>query len=135
TVIMAGSVAPPQVVNISDLRRLAKRRLPRVVFDYIDGGADAEITLRENSRAFEAVTFRPRCAVETPQADLRTSVLGLPVSLPFLFAPVGSSRMFYPRGEEVAARVAGAAGTLYTLSTLSGCLLEDVRRATKGPAW
>jgi len=132
---MAGSVAPPQVVNISDLRRLAKRRLPRVVFDYIDGGADAEITLRENSRAFDDIAFRPLSAVETPSPDLRTTVLGTPLSMPMILAPVGSSRMFYPRGEEVAARAAGEAGTLYTLSTLSGCLLEDVRRATKGPAW
>ena len=132
---MAGAVAPPQVVNISDLRRLAKRRLPRVVFDYIDGGADAEITLRENSRAFDDIAFRPLSAVETPSPDLRTTVLGTSLSMPMILAPVGSSRMFYPRGEEVAARAAGEAGTLYTLSTLSGCLLEDVRRATKGPAW
>jgi isopentenyl diphosphate isomerase/L-lactate dehydrogenase-like FMN-dependent dehydrogenase len=130
---MPGAVA--RAVNIEDLRRAARRRLPRVVFDYIDGGADAEITLRENCRAFESVMFRPRFAVETPPPDLRTSVLGLPVSLPFLFAPVGSSRMFYPRGEEVAARVAGAAGTIYILSTLSGCRLEDVKKATPGHAW
>ena len=122
-------------VNIEDLRRAARKRLPRVVFDYIDGGADGEITLRENVRAFEDVTFRPRSAVEIPPPDLRTQVLGTPIALPFIFAPVGSSRMFYPRGEEVAARVAGAVGTIYTLSTLSGCLLEDVKKATPGPAW
>ena len=132
---MAGSVAPPRVVNISDLRRLAKRRLPRVVFDYIDGGADAETTMRENSRAFDDIAFRPLSAVDTPTPDLRTTVLGTPLSIPMILAPVGSSRMFYPRGEEVAARAAGEAGTVYTLSTLSGCLLEDVRRATTGPAW
>ena len=129
------SVASPHVVNISDLRRLAERRLPRVVFDYIDGGADGEVTLRENCRAFEAVTFRPRCAVAVPQCELGTTVLGTQVSMPILLAPVGSSRMFYPRGEEVAARQAGAAGTVYILSTLSGCRLEDVKRATSGPAW
>ncbi len=122
-------------MNIEDLRRAARRRLPRVVFDYIDGGADAEITLRENCRAFEDVTFRPRFAVETPPSDLQTTVLGIPVALPFLFAPVGSSRMFYPRGEEVASRAAGAAGTIYILSTLSGCRLEDVKKATAGHAW
>src|SRR3954452_996848 len=130
---MAGAVS--RAVNIEDLRQGARRRLPRIVFDYIDGGAEEEVTLRENCRAFEAVTFRPRFAVETPPSDLRTSVLGLPVSLPFLFAPVGSSRRFYPRGEEVAARVAGAAGTVYILSTLSGCRLEEVKKATQGHAW
>jgi isopentenyl diphosphate isomerase/L-lactate dehydrogenase-like FMN-dependent dehydrogenase len=129
------SVAPPNVVNISDLRRLAKRRLPRAVFDYIDGGADGEVTLAENTRVFDTVTFRPRCAVAIPQCELGTTVLGIPVSMPILLAPVGSSRMFYPRGEEVAAQQAGLAGTIYILSTLSGCRLEDVKRATSGPAW
>jgi isopentenyl diphosphate isomerase/L-lactate dehydrogenase-like FMN-dependent dehydrogenase len=124
-----------QIVNIEDLRRAARKRLPRVVFDYIDGGAEAESTLRENCQAFERVTFRPRSAVETPVCDLRTTVLGTSIAVPFILAPVGSSRMFYPRGEEVAARAAGEARTIYTLSTLSGCRLEDVKRATTGPAW
>jgi L-lactate dehydrogenase (cytochrome) len=124
-----------RAVNIADLRLLAKRRLPRVVFDYIDGGADSEITLRENCRVFEDVTFRPRNAVATPDCDLRVKVLGATFDLPFLLAPVGSSRLFYPRGEEVAARAAGLAGTGYILSTLSGCRLEDVRSSTIGPAW
>jgi L-lactate dehydrogenase (cytochrome) len=123
------------VLNIEDLRRAAKRRLPRVVFDYIDGGAEAELTLRANCRAFEAVTFRPRCAVATPACDLRTTVLGTPLSMPLILAPVGSSRLIYPRGEEVAARAAGVAGIAYALSTLSGCRLEDVAAASKGPVW
>src|SRR6266513_4529514 len=106
----ARSVQPPRVVNIEDLRRSAKRRLPRVVFDYIDGGAEDELTLRANCRAFEAVTFRPRCAVATPACDLRTTVLGTSLSMPLILAPVGSSRLMYPRGVEVAARAAGAAG-------------------------
>jgi L-lactate dehydrogenase (cytochrome) len=126
---------PATFVNIEDLRRAARRRLPRSVFDYIDGGADGEVTLRENVRAFDDVTFRPRYAVETPPPDLRTTVLGTPLALPVIFAPVGSSRMFWPRGEEVAAAVAGNAGTIYSLSTLSGCRLEDVKKATPGPAW
>ena len=122
-------------VNIEDLRRAAKRRLPRAVFDYIDGGADGELTLRENCQAFERIMFRPRCAVATPKCDLRTQVLGIPLALPVILGPVGSCRMFYPRGEEAASRAAGAAGTVYTLSTLSGCKLEDVRTATPGHAW
>lgn len=132
---MSRSVASPHVVNIADLRRIAKSRLPRMTFDYIDGGADREITLRDNCAAFDQVLFRPRCAVATPSCDLSTTVLGTKLDLPFILAPVGSSRMFYPRGEEAAARAAGKAGTLYTLSTLSGCRLEDVKAATTGPAW
>jgi isopentenyl diphosphate isomerase/L-lactate dehydrogenase-like FMN-dependent dehydrogenase len=126
---------PTHAVNIADLRLAAKRRLPRAVFDYIDGGADAEWTLRENSRVFEDVMFRPRSAVATKSCDLRTTVLGETIELPFLLAPVGSSRMFYPRGEEVAARAAGEAGTIYTLSTLAGCAVRDVKAATRAPLW
>jgi L-lactate dehydrogenase (cytochrome) len=129
------SVGPPQVLNISDLRRLAQRRLPRVVFDYIDGGADNEVTLRDNVKAFEQLTFRPRGAIAIPAIDLKTTVLGVQLELPFILAPVGSSRMFYPNGEVLAARSAGRAGTGYILSTLSGTPMEQVRAATKGPAW
>jgi len=124
-----------RIVNIADLRLAAKKRLPRAVFDYIDGGADAEWTLRENVRAFDDVLLRPRSAVATPSCDLRTTVLGESIELPFLLAPVGSSRLFYPRGEEVAARAAGEAGTIYTLSTLSGSAVRDVKAATRGPLW
>jgi isopentenyl diphosphate isomerase/L-lactate dehydrogenase-like FMN-dependent dehydrogenase len=124
-----------RAVNISDLRLAAKRRLPRAVFDYIDGGAEAELTLAENCRAFERLTLRPRCAVSTATCELGTTVLGTPQALPFILAPLGSSRLFYPRAEEVAAHAAGEAGTAYTLSTFSGCLLEDVRRASKASVW
>ncbi|PYL80165.1 MAG: alpha-hydroxy-acid oxidizing protein [Verrucomicrobia bacterium] len=132
---MSRSVQPPRVINIEDLRRIAKRRLPRVVFDYIDGGAEAERTLRANSQAYEAVTLRPRCAIATPACDLRTAVLGTSLSMPLILAPVGSCRLMYPRGEEAAARAAGRAGIIYTLSTLSGCRLEDVAAASEGPVW
>jgi L-lactate dehydrogenase (cytochrome) len=124
-----------RVVNIADLRRMAQRRLPPVVFDYIDGGAEDEITLRANERAFADVTFRPRQCVETPNPDLRTTVLGTTFDVPFLLAPLGFCRMFYPRGESVAAREAHAAGTAYILSTFSGQRLEDVRADTAGPLW
>lgn len=124
-----------RAVNIEDLRLAARRRLPRIVFEYIDGGAEAEVTLRRNCAAFEAVTFRPRGAVATPSCGLATSVLGMPLSMPLLLAPVGSSRLFYPRAEEAAARAAGRAGIGYVLSTFSGCLLEDVRTASEGPVW
>jgi len=106
-----------------------------MVFDYIDGGAGDEVTMRENSRVFESVTLRPRSAVVVPDVDLRTTVLGQQWSVPFGLAPVGSSRMFWPQGEAKAAAAAGEAGTLYTLSTLAGTRLEEVKAATAGPAW
>jgi isopentenyl diphosphate isomerase/L-lactate dehydrogenase-like FMN-dependent dehydrogenase len=129
------SVAAPHVLNIADLRRLAERRVPRVVFDYVDGGADDEVTLRGNARAFDALMFRPRCAVALPQVDIHTSVMGARLDLPLILAPVGSSRMLYPRGEALAAHAAGAAGTAYVLSTLSGTNMEEVRAASTGPVW
>jgi len=124
-----------RAVIIEDLRRMAQRRLPRMAFDYIDGGAEREWTLKENCRAFTDVMLRPRSAVATKQCDLSTTVIGLNIDLPLILAPVGSSRMFYPRGEEQAAAAAGDAGTIYTLSTLSGCKMEDVKKATTGNAW
>src|SRR5215470_1268636 len=129
---------PPSVVNIDDLRTRAKLRLPRVVFDYLDGGADSEITLRENCPVFDEVIFRPRWAVAVRECDIRTRVLSFDLSFPAILAPVGYSRMMYPGahgGECAAAAAAGEAGTVYTLSTISGHRLEDVRAATKGPAW
>jgi len=131
----ARSVASPRVVSIGDLRPLARKRLPRVVFDYIDGGADGEVTLKENCRAFEELSFRPRQAVAVPQCDLATRVLGLDLALPVLLAPVGYSRLMHPGGEVVAARAAGAAGTAYVLSTVSGHRMEDVKAASRGPVW
>src|SRR4029453_17889013 len=132
---LARAVSFPRVINIEDLRRLAQRRLPAVVFAYIDGGAEDEVTLQENVRAFRDVTFRPRQCVAVPACDLRTTVLGTELAVPFMLAPVGFCRMFYPRGEVYAAREAGAAGTGYILSTFSGCRLEDVRQGTSGPLW
>jgi isopentenyl diphosphate isomerase/L-lactate dehydrogenase-like FMN-dependent dehydrogenase len=126
---------PPRVVNIDDLRRLAKLRLPKVVFDYLDGGAEDEITLQENCRAFRDLIFRPRMAVALEQCNLATRVLGADISLPFLLAPVGYSRMMHPGGEVAAAAAAGAFGTGYILSTISGHKLEHVKAATAGPAW
>jgi L-lactate dehydrogenase (cytochrome) len=132
---LARSVRFPRVVNIADLRELARKRVPALVFDYIDGGAEDEITLRDNVRAFERLTFRPRQCVAVPTCDVRTTVLGTPLHLPFILAPVGFCRMFHPRGDVVAAREANAAGTVYVLSTFSGTRLEDVRQGTAGPLW
>lgn len=128
-------MSSPRVVNIEDLRLLARRRLPKVVFDYLDGGAEGEVTLRLNRAAFEAVTFRPRHAVSLPAVDLRTTVLGRELAIPVLLAPVGYSRVMHVAGEPGAARAAGAAGSAYVLSTMSGYALEKVKAASAGPVW
>ncbi len=133
---MTGSsraVASPRVVSIDDFRPIARRRVPKAVFDYLDGGAEGEVTLRENCRAFEDITFRPRHAVALAKCEFSVRVLGLDLALPFLLAPVGYSRVMHPGGEVAAAHAAGAAGTAYILSTISGHRLEDVRAASSAP--
>ncbi len=124
-----------KAINIDDLRTLARRRLPRAVFDYIDGGADGEVTLRENRRVWEEIYFRPRNAVATPKTDTRVTVLGSDIALPMILAPLGSSRMFHPSGEVAAATAAGEAGIPYTLSTFSGYSFEELAKASNSPLW
>ncbi|MGD1081165.1 MAG: alpha-hydroxy acid oxidase [Candidatus Sulfotelmatobacter sp.] len=132
---MGRALSLSTVVNVEDLRRLAQLRLPKSVFDYLDGGAEAETTLAENCRAFRDATFRPRGAVAIQDCDLRTTLLGHELSIPALLAPVGYSRLMHREGEVGAARAAGKAGTGYILSTISGHKLEDVKAASKGPVW
>jgi L-lactate dehydrogenase (cytochrome) len=124
-----------RALNIEDLRQLARRRVPRIVFNYIDGGAEGEWTLRENRRAFDAITFRPRQAVGVPACNLRTRVLGAELSMPIILAPVGYLRVMHPDGEIAAARASSRAGIGVILSTVSGYRLEDVKAASTGPVW
>lgn len=124
-----------RAMNIEDLRELARRRVPRIVFNYIDGGAEDEWTLRENRRAFDAITFRPSHAVAVPACDLRTRVLGMELSMPLLLAPVGYLRVMHPDGEIAAARATGKAGVGLILSTVSGHRLEDVKAASTREVW
>ncbi|MGA8620829.1 MAG: alpha-hydroxy acid oxidase [Candidatus Sulfotelmatobacter sp.] len=131
----ARSVASPRVVSIEDFRPIARQRIPKSVFDYLDGGAEGEVTLRENCRIFNDVTFRPRHAVALVDCTLCTTVLGFKLSLPILLAPVGYSRLMHPGGEVAAARAAGRAGIGYILSTISGHKLEDVRAGSTGPVF
>ncbi len=132
---LARTVASPRVVCIEDFRPIARQRVPQSVFDYLDGGAEGEVTLRENCRVFNDVTFRPRHAVSLSSCSLCTRVLGFDLALPFLLAPVGYSRLMHPGGEVAAARAAGRAGTGYILSTISGHKLEDVRAGSLGPVF
>ncbi len=126
---------PAKVVNVEDLRRIAKQRVPKAVFDYLDGGAEGEQTLRDNCSAFRDVMFRPRGAVAVADCNITTRVLGYELAFPAMLAPVGYSRLMHPGGEVDAARAAGEAGTGYILSTISGHKMENVRAATKGPVF
>ncbi len=132
---MSRALNSSQVVNIEDLRRIAQARIPKAVFDYLDGGAEAELTLAENCKAFREVTFRPRGAVAVHECNLKTKILGYEISFPAMLAPVGYSRLMHPEGEVAAARAAGEAGTGYILSSISGHRMEDVRAASRGPVF
>ncbi|HWF06969.1 MAG TPA: alpha-hydroxy acid oxidase [Bryobacteraceae bacterium] len=124
-----------RALNIDDLRTMAKRRVPRAVFDYIDGGADGEVTLRANRSAWDEILFRPHNAVATPKPDTRAHVIGSDLALPMVLAPLGSSRMFHPAGERAAAKAAGEAGIGYTLSTFSGYTFAELAEASTAPLW
>lgn len=128
-------VFAPHLINIADLRNAARRRLPKAVFDYLDGGADDEVTLRDNLQAFAELRFRPRSAVEVGECDLSTTVLGDRIDFPVILGPVGYGRLFHPRGEMAEAAAADRAGTIVCVPTLSGFRLEDVKGQTKRPTW
>ncbi|HKA82929.1 MAG TPA: alpha-hydroxy acid oxidase [Acidimicrobiales bacterium] len=124
-----------RAASVADLRAIARRRLPRGVFDYIDGGAEDERTLAANSAAFAAVTFRPRVLRDVGEVDPTTTLLGRPLPLPLVLAPTGFTRIADPDGELAVARAAARAGVPYTLSTLSTRSIEEVAAASAGPKW
>ena len=121
-----------QAQSIADLRKLAYARLPRAVFDFIDGGAASERTLRENTSAFEDWLLMPRVGVDVSQRNTKTSFLGKPSRFPFLFSPTGLAGVFWPHGEIAGARAAERAGVPYCLSTNSVASLEEVAKAVPG---
>jgi isopentenyl diphosphate isomerase/L-lactate dehydrogenase-like FMN-dependent dehydrogenase len=121
--------------TVEDVRKRARKRLPRLAFDFIDGGADAELSLRRNAEAFELRTLRPRQLVGVETRDLSTTVLGVPVRMPVLIAPTGMSRVAGRGGDIAGARAAGQAGTVFSLSTMSSDSIEEVARAAPGPLW
>jgi len=131
-----------RIRTVEDARRLARHRVPRVVFDYIDGAAESEGTMRANEAALASVGFVPRMAVTrgVPGPDLATTVLGVPLSMPVLVGPVGFTRVMDPRGDVAGARAAAAAGTVFTLSSMSGHAMGAVAAAyadggVSGGAW
>ncbi len=121
--------------SVADLRRVARRRLPRGVFDYIDGGAEGEVTLHQNSAAFEALEFQPRVLRDMANLDTTTTLLGRPLPVPFVLAPTGFTRIADPQGELAVARSATRCGVPYTLSTLSTRSIEEVAAVSSGRKW
>ncbi|HXO24730.1 MAG TPA: alpha-hydroxy acid oxidase, partial [Streptosporangiaceae bacterium] len=118
--------------DIDDLRATGRRLIPRPVFDYVDGGADQEVSLRANTRAFRQFRFQPRTLVNVSEPDTSAAFLGSVTPLPLALAPTGYTRMMHPAGESGAARAAGRHGLPYTLSTMSNTTIEDVAAAAGG---
>lgn len=121
--------------DIGDLRRIARRRLPGGVFDYIDGGAEDEVTLARNTAAFTELEFRPRVLRDVGVVDTTTTLLGRPLPVPLVLAPTGFTRIVCPDGELAVARAAAKADLPYTLSTLSTRSIEEVAEVSLGPKW
>lgn len=121
--------------SVADVRLIARRRLPRGVFDYIDGGAEDERTLAANSDAFARLTFRPRVLRGVESVDPSTTLLGRRLPLPLVLAPTGFTRIADPAGELAVARAAARAGLPYTLSTLSTRSIEEVTAVSRGAKW
>lgn len=122
-------------LNIADLRRAARRRAHRMVFDYIDGGADDEVTLARNREAFRDYELMFRVLVGVDEVNTACELLGERLQVPFFCAPSAGNRLFHTDGERAVARAAAAAGTIYSLSTLSTVSIEEIARLTSGPKW
>ena len=121
--------------DIADLRAAGRRRTPRPVFDYVDGGSDEEASLRGNTKAFRRWRFQPRALVNVSQADTSSAFLGSVVPLPLALAPTGYTRMMHPAGEIGAARAAQRHGLPYTLSTMATTTIEAVAEAAQPDLW
>ena len=122
-------------LSIHDLRLLARRRLPRTVFDFIDGGAEDELTLAENRRAFERVRLVPRILTDVSAPTLTTQIAGTPVKAPLVVSPMGSCMLAWPQADIAIARAAAAHGIPYTLSTMSNTSIERMADAVQGELW
>ena len=126
---------PAPITNIEDLRAMARRRVPKALFEYVDGGSYDELTLRANRADLDAIRLRQRVMVDTSTRDLSTTMLGEKVAMPVAIAPTGLTGLIHGDGEILAARAAEAAGLKFCLSTLSICTIEDVASAVKRPIW
>jgi isopentenyl diphosphate isomerase/L-lactate dehydrogenase-like FMN-dependent dehydrogenase len=121
--------------SVGELRRMARRRLPRVVFDFVDGGAEDETTLNDNEAAFRELSFWPKPLSGTGTRDQSILLFGHKLSLPVIIGPTGLSGMLWPRGEALAARAAAAAGTVWCMSHGSTITIEDLADEVPGPKW
>lgn len=124
-----------QAVSMADLRELARRRLPRMIFDLIDGGADDEVTMRANEEAFSQITFRPRTLVDVSQRTLQASVAGMGLSAPIVLAPAAGTRVVHPEAERAVAMAAGDRQVPYVVTARASYTIEELAAVATGPLW
>lgn len=126
-----------ELVNVFDYEKLAQTRMTSPLWDYYQGGSDDEVTMRECRASFERIKLRPRVLVDVSQdvLDMRTNVLGVPVSMPVLVAPMALHSMAHPEGECATAQAAGRAATLMIVSTVATRSIEEIAQAASGPLW
>ncbi len=122
-----------KALNIEDLRKMARRKLPKPLFNYIDGGSDDESNVLGNARAYDAVKLVPEYLIDVANINLTTKVLGREIAMPLFLGPTGMTRLFHHDGETAVSKAAAAAGTYYSLSTVGATTIEDVAAACDGP--
>lgn len=122
-------------INIADLRKAAKKKIPKMAFDYIDGGADDEVTMARSSSAFDHYALCPAILNDVSEIDLSTTVMGTKIDMPLIISPTAQARIFHHTGERSLAKAAAKFGTIYTLSSISSVSIEDTAKTADGPKW
>ncbi|XP_042419037.1 peroxisomal (S)-2-hydroxy-acid oxidase GLO3-like [Zingiber officinale] len=121
-----------EITNVSEYEKIAKQKLPKMIYDYFASGAEDQWTLRENRSAFSRILFRPRILVDVSNIDMTTTILGFKISMPIMIAPTAMQKMAHPEGELATARAASAANTIMTLSSWSTSSVEEVNSTGPG---
>ena len=124
-----------QAVNVRDVRELARRRVPRMIFDLVDGGAEDEVTMRANEAAFSQIEFRPRTLIDVSQRTLETTVAGMPLAAPIVLAPAAGTRVVHPEAERAVALAAGERQVPYVVTARASFTIEELAEVAKGPLW
>ena len=122
-------------INLFDYEALAQQHMTPVIWDYFQGGSGDEITLRNNRSAFERIRLRPRMLIDVSDVQMQTSVVGVPIQMPIIVAPMAAHALVHPEGELATARGSGKAGTILTVSTFSTYNIEEIAAASTGPLW
>ena len=135
SLLVPGARGVDALHTVEDMRAAARRKLPRMIFDFVDGGADGELAVASNRRALDSVRFAPSYLTDVTDRDSSTTVFGTRLALPFILGPAGIATLVHPEGELAAAAAAGRAGTIFCVSTASGYSIEEIAEVSEGRLW